>query len=274
MAASPSPNDLTRQQLDELDTLLQRMLSLPLNQPEPAVAYPPPPPLPDLTPSPVASWRADTPTPAKTPHLAADPTPSAVLPFAPAARSVAPESPPVRLFEADPFSPRPLPTEPPAPRTPPEPQMRVVPTPAEQFAPTVAPGTLRGVDAPALPMNYRQTAEPPIHPVPSFEPGGAAPRTAYQAAVEFPEVNPFAETRPADPLPAVPTSAVRPVPIPLWPLFAVNWLIEFTLGWFGPLGHILTRQATKTLLGWVGVLLAVGAGVWAARGLGWVSWPR
>ena len=32
--AAQSPNDLTRQQLDELDALLQRMLSLPLNPPE------------------------------------------------------------------------------------------------------------------------------------------------------------------------------------------------------------------------------------------------
>ena len=32
--AAPSPNDLTRQQLDELDALLQRMLALPLNPPE------------------------------------------------------------------------------------------------------------------------------------------------------------------------------------------------------------------------------------------------
>ena len=33
MSTSPSPNDLTRQQLDELDSLLQRMLSLPLTGP-------------------------------------------------------------------------------------------------------------------------------------------------------------------------------------------------------------------------------------------------
>ena len=31
MATAPSPNDLTRQQLDELDALLQRMLALPVN---------------------------------------------------------------------------------------------------------------------------------------------------------------------------------------------------------------------------------------------------
>jgi len=46
--STQSPNDLTRQQLDELDDLLQRMLSLPLNPPEsfaptPAVFSPPMP---------------------------------------------------------------------------------------------------------------------------------------------------------------------------------------------------------------------------------------
>lgn len=263
MAVSPSPNDLTRQQLDELDTLLQRMLSLPLNQPEPAVAYPPPPPLPDL---PAASWRTDTPTPTKTPHLAAEVPPAVVtpsfLPFPPAARAAAPESPPVRLFAPDPFSPKAPASEPPVMRSAPtQPQP---PTPAEEYAPPVGSGTLRGVDAPALPRDFRPAPEPPVRPAPPLHPS---------SAVEFPEVNPFAdlpETTPPAPEPA----AAPPVPVPLWPLFAVNWVIEFALGWFGPLGHILTRPLTKTLLGWLGVLLLLGAGVWAARGMGWVSWPR
>jgi hypothetical protein len=140
------------------------------------------------------------------------------------------------------------------------------PTPAEAFVPPVATGTLRGVDAPALPMNYRPAPEPPVR--------SASPYDQPAEAVDFPEVNPFADLPPTEALPAVPTQSARPVPAPLWPLFAVNWLIEFALGWFGPLGHILTRPATKTLLGWLGVLLVLGAGVWAARGLGWVSWPR
>ena len=49
MATAPSPNDLTRQQLDELDALLQRMLSLPLNPPD------------ATTPAPVATLSAFTP---------------------------------------------------------------------------------------------------------------------------------------------------------------------------------------------------------------------
>ena len=39
MAAAPSANDLTRQQLDELDALLQRMLTLPSEQASAPVSY-------------------------------------------------------------------------------------------------------------------------------------------------------------------------------------------------------------------------------------------
>ena len=63
MATAPSPNDLTRQQLDELDALLQRMLSVPLapaDTPMPASA-PPPRGAPDGPPLP-PSWRVDPPT--------------------------------------------------------------------------------------------------------------------------------------------------------------------------------------------------------------------
>src|SRR5262245_12317963 len=69
MSTPPSPNDLTRQQLDELDSLLQRMLSLPLTGP--AEAPPPPAPLVDLPTPP--GWRADGASGVKLPHLIADP---------------------------------------------------------------------------------------------------------------------------------------------------------------------------------------------------------
>src|SRR5438128_10298532 len=69
-APAVSPNDLTRQQLDELDALLQRMLSLPLNKPaDPA----PPPRLPDPPLPRVA--RTDPPSPARSPHLVIPPRP-------------------------------------------------------------------------------------------------------------------------------------------------------------------------------------------------------
>lgn len=247
MAASPSPNDLTRQQLDELDSLLQRMLALPVSSPEPAVAFPPPPPLPDLPPAPprpaprsageppAFSWRSDTPAAGKPPHLT--PAPEPAVAFAP---TVLPFPSPVRGQ--------------PEPRTAPPPEPRLFAAPE----PVVQPGTLRGVDAPALPLDFRRADPAPLPPAP---------------AVEFPEVNPF-----ADPLPPVPEAQpaadARPVPVHLWPLFAANWVIEFVLGWFGPVGAVMVRPVGKTVLGWAGVLLIIGAAVWAARGLGWVSWSR
>ncbi len=73
MATAPSPNDLTRQQLDELDALLQRMLSVPLAPPDTPMPVGDAPPLPP-------SWRIDPPAPAgaaSQPHLViADPAPA------------------------------------------------------------------------------------------------------------------------------------------------------------------------------------------------------
>lgn len=267
MATPPTPNDLTRQQLDELDALLQRMLALPLNKGEGVTPFRSPPPLPDLpavpadplvggqrppSPLPPDGWRADEPAPAKTPYLAPEP---ATLPM-----------PVFRSFD------------PPAPATAPSPRLYAPPTPspAVEYAPPAGgPGTLRGVDAPALPFGYE--APPP-------EPTGAAAQSEGLRGVATPssdpwyggmnlaEVNPFAELAPA----AAELPPPRPagVPVLLWPLFAVNWVLEFVLGWFGPLGHLLTRPAMKAVLGWVGVLLLVAAGGWAAKGMGWVSWPR
>ena len=220
--ASPTPNDLTRQQLDELDSLLQRMLALPLSQPEPAVAFSPPPPLPELPPP------APRPAPRSAPEPAFAPS---FLPF------------PAPTREERPLAPHHYPD----------------PSPAVEFVPVVASGTLRGVDAPALPFNFHRADPAPLPP---------------PSVVDLPDVNPFADAPVPLPPPAPPTRIGRPVPIALWPVFGVNWLMEFALGWFGPVGHLLTRPAMKTTLGWAGVLLVVGAGVWAARGMGWVPWPR
>jgi hypothetical protein len=68
--------------------------------------------------------------------------------------------------------------------------------------------------------------------------------------------------------------AVAPVPMILWPLFAMNWLLEFTLGWFGPVGAFMLQPRVRNLLGIVGFLLLLGAAAWSAQGLGWITWPR
>ena len=123
MATAPSPNDLTRQQLDELDSLLQRMLTLPLN---PADGGTP-------TPAPATGWRVDPPAPATAPapHIAAPPLP----PDPPAARA------PVVAVPIRP--PRPAPP-PPAPMPSPEPavpavERRAAPPPRISAPPVAVP---------------------------------------------------------------------------------------------------------------------------------------
>lgn len=133
MATAPSPNDLTRQQLDELDALLQRMLSVPLapaDTPMPASAPPgrsgsDGPPLPP-------SWRVDPPTPAagaSLPHIALpEPSPSVTPKFEPP-----PAPPPAPAKKPAAVAPTP---KPPAPAPAPKAAPPVVPPAKPQAAPT------------------------------------------------------------------------------------------------------------------------------------------
>ncbi len=140
MATSISPNDLTRQQLDELDTLLQRMLALPLNKPEiphpPMVA--PPPPLPEMPPI-NGMWRTDrADMEVKSPYFAApQPEPAMTL-----SHAVSPSG----LTRPGPSA----------------------------FAVIPPPGTLRGVDAPATPAGFvpikMNSVSAPAHPFGNVNP--------------------------------------------------------------------------------------------------------
>ncbi len=239
MATLPTPNDLTRQQLDELDALLQRMLSLPLNKAE-TTKVPPAPPLP-LPEMPVPSsrpsmslWRSDAAPMAKSPYIASDPEPA--IAFTPSFTAVPAEAI-ARGYSS--------------------------PTPSSG-----GPGTLRGVDAPALPYGYRT----------SF--GHHDEESAASAAVpsgfgrfDLADVNPFADNSPPAPLPPPPAPSSG-VPFFAWPVVACNWLLEAALGWMGPLGAIARTPALKHLLGFAGFLLIVAAGLWCAKGMGWVNLPK
>ncbi len=248
MATLPTPNDLTRQQLDELDALLQRMLSLPLHKSESAKVPPAaPPPLPEVPASAsrpsVSLWRADSaPTP-KAPYIAAEPEPAVA--FAPSFTAVA------------------APTEAIA-----RPHFHTAPTPAVDFVPSGGPGTLRGVDAPALPYGHRGAFDP--HDAESAS--SAAVPSAY-GRFDLADVNPFADPPAAAQSPPAPAPTVG-VPLLAWPVVALNWLIEAALAWMGPLGAIARTPALKHLLGFAGILLLVGAGLWSAKGMGWIHWPR
>jgi hypothetical protein len=126
MATAPSPNDLTRQQLDELDALLQRMLSVPLapvDTPMPTSAPMPPLPTPVSMPTPPAptSWRVDPPAPVTT-----APSPHLVYPEPPSS---------VSLKFAEPL---PEPEPEPAPPPPPQRTAKAVP-PEKPAAPPIKP---------------------------------------------------------------------------------------------------------------------------------------
>lgn len=168
MATAPSPNDLTRQQLDELDALLQRMLALPLNPPDaasPAPAAPLPLP-PDAVPA-AKNWRVDppAPTPAPAPHVRPpEPEPA---PWVPPAAVTAPEperlAPPVaRLPEPEP---EPVAVVPPppvkvaVPEPVPVPERRSRPKPIAVAPPPPAP--VPEAPPPAPPT----TAGPPVAPI-------------------------------------------------------------------------------------------------------------
>jgi hypothetical protein len=161
MATAPSPNDLTRQQLDELDALLQRMLSVPL--------APPDTPMPgglgrgasdgDAPPLP-PSWRIDPPAPAASasiPHLVLAEPPSAVKPEPPApppAPKPAPPAPkPIAKATPAPPPPAPVPAPVPAPKAAsiPAPAPKPIPRPVEARAVTPAPSA-PPVALPLLPL--------------------------------------------------------------------------------------------------------------------------
>ena len=137
-----------------------------------------------------------------------------------------------------------------------------------------------------LPSVESQTAERP-NAVPLF---GPPPRTATQepeprtlrgvdappvvAKVVDPEPIPWMQAAPhADAaFAALQGEVVAPVPMWAWPLYAFNWTIETFLSLFGPLGAGATAPAAKNLLAVCGMVLLTAAGLWCARGMGYISW--
>jgi hypothetical protein len=246
MSVSPSPNDLTRQQLDELDALLQKMLTLPLasggaDLPQVQKSKPlPMPEMPTVPSAPSGHWRTDAPSPTpKSPYIAAEPVPE----LSPAFVALTTSEKAVPAWGPDPLA-RYQPTIREESRT------QTLPAPSIVAEPPVTQ-TVRGVDAPALPMNFRPE---PLESIP------------IEIPLETPK--PIAAILPEND--ATPSNRV---PMPLWPVFALNWVIENILGLFGPLGTVSTHPLSKHFLGGVGMILIVAAGVWTARGLGWVSFP-
>jgi hypothetical protein len=245
----------TRQQLEELDTLLQRMLSLPVNSMETETTPIPPPPVPPVAPPPVAAYSFPAPAVARP----AAPRPVALRPAAPARpapalprRSVevspgdhswnvplAATPPGVSVYGqwpggTDPLSAaaRPVlpPPAPPAPSSSPAATMRVatIPSPDEQ--------------------NHSRGTPPPMQRL-RVEPGVAEA--------------PAAQTHPDS----------APIPVHLWPLAALDWTLGKSLGLvFGKPGRWFGQGSGKVVIGWCGVLMLCGAIAWGCVDYFGLSW--
>ena len=257
MSPPVNPNDLTRHQLDELDALLQRMLSLPLGGASPGAAPDDRPAaltMPDIPPLPPAgagTWRNDAAPTHRLPHTPPVMGDANTLSWG---HDGTPRSTPANFHV-------------PAPAVTllPPPSVEVIPDTIPLFGPPqVEARTLRGVDAPALPADYRP--EPAVDvilvpaPVTPKTPGAYAPGSpAHASAAMF---APPGAVTPADPVPAA-----------AWPVYATNALLESGLDRCGPLGRLVTNRVSKQLLGWSGVALMLLSAVWVARGYGLVDFP-
>ncbi|HLW68266.1 MAG TPA: hypothetical protein VKS79_23315 [Gemmataceae bacterium] len=269
--ATSSP---TRKQLDELEDLLQRMLSLPVNPTEPAAAPPPPPqpmqPATGLYPA-TFSITADT-VPPQT-QLPAGSTPP------PPPRTV---TPPMRPTPTPPPAARPMPPVRRIDPAPGDPTWSVPLPPASSPPPTLVNNWPVGIEATAQQMRQAPSQRPITPPMtpPVVVPPPMNPAAMQQAA------NPFAglhiESIPA-PQPivqqmlpggylAASNGPREPLPITHWPAAAVDWLCGNILAMLGPPGQWLGQGRGKPIVGWFGWLMLAGAIAWGVVDYMGVSW--
>ena len=237
MATTPSANDLTRQQLDELDLLLQRMLSSP-NSTQPRPVPVPTSPLPQPPELLAPTWRMDPPAmDVRSPHMLHD-TEALLLVEQPSRKADllgssygAETSMPVA------YAPAPLPT-PTVPFSPPKLPDLVPETPFAGSTYTLPGSPSRLPEFDRIDLEALKTPEQPI--------------VLLQAAGTVTNA------------PAMQPKLAK-VPLLLWPLFACNWVIEAVLRQFDA---TVTSPKYKQVLGTLGVLMLIVAGIWAARGMG------
>lgn len=250
MATAPSPNDLTRQQLDELDALLQRMLSVPLSPAETPLPTPAPSvPLPTSTPT---NWRIDPPVPSSvsTPHIAI----------------------PELKYEAE------LKYEPPAPPAKAAPPQPVVPAPAPQpVISTPAPQVAMPAPQPATPApQVAMPAPQPTIPAPAPQPQPQPKKAVTSAPITPAPLAP--QSTSSERITPVPTTP--PVPFLLLPFAAVTALFDFVCGLFGPPGQLLRSGFFKHIYGLLGLGLLAYTAAHIAQVQGWLTlpitlpWPR
>jgi len=268
---SPTTANPTRRQLDELDELLQRMLSLPLNPTETAAAPPPslpPQPTMGLMPPSATFTFSDT-VSAPNGHLHAPPPPQMMPPVAPP-RPLLPPAPPPR------------PIIPPARRLDPTPGDPTwsVPLPSNG---TPAPALLNtwpmGIEAMAQQM--RQAAPAANNPTRPLVPTGADPAGNHLAGSPHRlrvDSIPAPEPHPQPNIPTTPIFApsLQPagelMPISRWPAAAIDWICGNLLAMLGTPGQWLGKGGGKILIGWAGWLMLAGAIAWGVVDYLGLSW--
>lgn len=257
------PAPTTRQQLDELDALLQRMMDLPVSQADPE-ATPAPPVAPRPRPQP-----APPPRPAAPSRKAYPPSYMVVESSAP---SFAPPAPP--------------PEEPLEPPTPGGRHQLVEDDPMGELAKLRA-RLEREEETPSDWVPLRSSWQPSAQtwkPLAetweqSKAPPPPEPRPAHGPRVQTREApppvvvatSPAPQATPPTPPPLPPATKPRR-PVILWPLVAFNVVFDVFLWPLGPLGTWLKRPAGRSFLGTIGLLCLVAAVALAvADHVGWAK---
>jgi hypothetical protein len=277
-SVSPRPASVhpTRQQLDELDALLQRMLDLPVNQVDESAAA-------AEAEAQVPEFRA--PVSYKVPIAEAPPL------LEP--RVVPAEEPPKPSFAPPPIiqAPRHVPPTPLAPvmREPgPDDWVRLASTwqpsaqtwqpLAQSWQQAARPGERVPAAPPAptpeplaLPVAVSEPA-PVVFAVPPFAPPVQPDGPPAEAALHdlvFPPVAPV--DQPAPSLPETPAEVALEYGWWQWPFVAVNVVFEFATLPLGPLGAGLRTRAGRNLLAAMGLgCIAAAGALIAADGIGWI----
>jgi hypothetical protein len=248
-SSPPVGGNSVRQQLDELDALLQRMLELPINQ------------LDETTPPP------------ESPRLAAKPQPTPLAPPPPQA-AAAPSAkgwrPPAMVLLADSG-----PVQ--QPRTSPEDQGWAINLNPQQGSSILGPRSPAAVAARAPAPETVASASPPVWraetvtyvPPPAVAPAPTRPQPQPSVASE-PTASPVTIRPMAPPRPtAVPAMSPR-APLLLLPLVALNRTFDVVVIQFGPLGRSLRSPLGRTALGVSGLLMLAGGVAWGV--LDWIGW--
>ena len=230
-----APNSQTRQQLEELDMLLQRMLSLPLSPTEETEVVRPLPPT------------AKIPVPLP-------PSPPVLVREVPPAKMPTPGQPQVQAWRAE------LPN--------PNQQANINPvfstwsTSFNNNMQAGAPPEPRAEVAPPAPNKPPTLVYGPSGPDPIVQP----PPLPQPASIPIAAQQPIVVSRPEPIISEPPLSPIW------WPFLILNSIFDLSTQILGPLTSWLSAPAAKHVLGWLGIMmmiLSVGLGISLWLGFDW-----